>query len=424
MRKLINMLGRNRARMEKDLDRELRYHLERRTDVLISSGLSATQARKQAAIELGGAAQVKEAVRDTWFWRWLHDLLRDVRYGIRAMGRNPGFTAAAVLTLTLGIGVNVTLFSFVNALLLRPLPVPNSHRIIAIYTSDYSGPPHGGSSYPDYIDFRDASDVFSGMSAYSIEMMSLSSGSATERVLGNIVTKNYFSVLGVDAVRGRTLSAEGDDAVVLSYGLWQRAFASDPGIVGRNIVVNGRACRVAGVAPKGFRGLVRGIPADLWVPLESHPGTPAANQMASRSNRGLEVVGRLADGVELRQAKAAFRAIAGRMLRAHPEEWTDIQKQGRRITLLPANEALMIDRTAVVQFLTILMAVVGIVLLLACVNVANLLLARASARTKELSIRLSLGAGRLLFNGPASTESLLLSSAAGAAGILLAIWAT
>ena len=349
---------------------------------------------------------------------------QDFRYGLQMLVKSPGFTASAVFSLALGIGVNTTIFSFVNALLLKPLPIADSNRLVAVYTSDFSGPPLGTSSYPDYIDFRDGSDVFSGMAAYSMEPMSLSGPDGAQRMLGHIVTGDYFSVLGVEAARGRVFSSEDERVVVLSHGLWQRRFGSDPLVVGREIVLNGQPFRVGGVAPRSFTGLTRGIPADVWTPLATHGGQREVNRRAQRGARWLFVAGRLRDGVSLEQAQAAFGVIATQLHATYPEQWTDVREEGRRVTLVPANDALMVSRSGVVGFLTLLMAVVGIVLLLACVNVANLMLARSVARAREMSIRLSLGAGRARLIRQLLTESVLLSAVAGGAGLMVAIWTT
>lgn len=415
-----------RKRTADDFREEIKAHLQFEADQLKTEGWKEEDAQSQARRAFGNVTTAEERFYYRGRSLWLEDLLRDLRYGLGAMKRAPGFTLAAVLTLMLGIAGNTTIFSFVNAILLRPLPVADSNRVVSVYTSDFSGPAYGTSSYPDYLAFRENSDVLSGMAAYTFAPMNLSSGGATERVLGHSVSENYFSVLGVGVSRGRAITAEDTAGVVISYGLWQRSFASDPGVVGRPIVLNGKPCHVAGVAPEGFTGLMRGIPADLWAPvtLNAQPGTAEARQLSNRGSRSFLLTGRLAEGVDLAKAQAAFTVVADRMRKAWPDNWTDIAGKGRRITLQPVNDALFADRGAVVGFLTVLMAIVGIVLLLACVNVANLLLARAAARTRELSIRLSLGAGRFRLIRQLLTESLLLSSLAGVTGVLLSVWAT
>ncbi|HEX5432142.1 MAG TPA: ABC transporter permease, partial [Bryobacteraceae bacterium] len=414
-----------RKRSVHDFSEEIRAHLELEADEIRAEGANEADARASARKAFGNIAAAEERFYEKGRMLWFDSLLRDFRYGISNMRRKPGFTLTAVLILALGIGVNTTIFSVVNALLLRPLPVPDSGRVVSIYTSDFSGPPYHSSSYPDYLDFRAGTNVFSSIAAYFMQPMNVSAGGPSERVTGNLVTENYFPALRIEAARGRTLTAGDKNAAVISYGFWQRTFASDPDIVGRKIVVNGMPYRVAGVAPKDFTGLARGVPADIWAPLTAESRLVQASKLANRGSRWLSVVGRLRDGVDLAEAQAALRLMAGRLHQAYPEDWTDVQKRARRITLRPANEGLpVVDRAQLIPFLTILMAVVGIVLLLACVNVANLLLARASARAREIGIRLSLGASRLCLIRQFLIESVLLALTAGAAGVLAAIWAT
>ena len=411
-------------RSDDDHGEEIRAHLQLEADDLMAEGLPEQQARAAARREFGSVALTRERLYERGRIPWLDDLVRDLRYSVAHFRRAPGFIAAVVLTLALGIGLNTAIFSLVNALLLKPLPVPASDRLASVYTSDFSGPPHGSSSYPDYLDFRDSSrDVFSGLAAYSMEEMNLSDRDVSDRVQGHVVTSNYFALLGVPVARGRSFEANEEGTAIISHAVWQRMWGGREDVLGRTIAVNGRPAVVIGIAPPGFTGLLRGLPADLWLPLERQP--QHVERTTVRGSRWLMVVGRLAEGVELPRAQAALGAIAVQLHRAYPQEWTDLKGQGRRVTVQPANQSLVfVERSEVVQFMSVLMAVVGIVLLLACVNVANLLLARATARSREMAIRLSVGAGRARVVRQLLTENLLLSTLAGVAGLLVALGAT
>ena len=363
----------------------------------------------------------------------METLWKDLRYGARMLARSPGFTAAAILSLALGIGANATIFSLVNALIFRPLPVANPSELAALYTSDFSGPLYGTSSYPDYEAFRAETQAFSGLAAYTLTPVALGEADETERVIAELVTGNYFSVLGVRPALGRAFrpeegEASGADAVaVVGDGLFRRRFASDPGIVGRTIVLNGRSFTIVGVAPKSFPGMIRGLRVDLWIPIVAREKIePRDRTLTARGNRGLLVIGRLRDGVTLEQAQAHVSVVAGELHRLYPSEWANVRNEPRVVTLLPEKSARILPQAfaPVSLFLALLMTVVALVLLIACANVAGMLLARATGRLKEMAIRLSLGAGRRRLARQLLTESLLLSLAAGAAGVLLAIWGT
>ena len=212
-----------RRRSEEDISDEIRAHLQLEADDLVAEGLPEQQARAAARREFGSVALTRQRLYEKGRVLWLDDLVRDLRHSVALYRRAPGFTIAVVVTLALGIGLNTAIFSFVNALLLRPLPVPNSERLVAVHTSDFSGPAHGSTGYPDYVDFRDnARDVLSGLAAYSMELMNLSDGAGSDRVQGHVVTQNYFSVVGIDVARGRVFGPADEDVVVVSHGLWQR----------------------------------------------------------------------------------------------------------------------------------------------------------------------------------------------------------
>jgi hypothetical protein len=252
---------------------------------------------------------------------------RDFHHALRQLGRSPGFTVVAVLTLSVGIGANTAIFSVVNELLLRPpAHVVDPERIVSIWTSDFSGPPYGASSYPDFETFSEQRDVMVDVAAYGLVPGNLVESDETVRLTIEQVTPNYFDVLGVRAAQGRLLRAgEGDDAatvVVLGHALWRDRFGADPGVVGRTVRINADTFTVVGVAPDGFEGSQRvfgGV--DAWVPLETLGGRPG--RRVERGSRGLMLLGRLQPGVSLEAARARFAVVANQLLAAYPEEWRD-----------------------------------------------------------------------------------------------------
>lgn len=364
----------------------------------------------------------------------MHTFWQDLRYGARMLRRSPGFTAVAVLSLALGIGVNTLIFSLLNAILLKPLPVEKSDKLMAVYTSSFRGDPHGGTSYPDYLDFRDKNQVFSGLAAHFSMPFNLSANGQTERILGAGITANYFSVLGVNAAMGRTFLPQEDGEpgpkaiAVISHGLWERRFGAAPNIPGKTVTVNGHPVTVVGVAPNGFTGTVRGFLLDIWIPITAYQVMPSwtKNSLTQRTERWLDLIGRLKPDTTFEQAHSAFNLLARQLYQTYPESWSNSRKQARSVTLFPANQAFILPdlRTPIVRFMALLTALAGCVLLIACANVANLLLGRAEERRREISLRLSLGATRLRLVRQLLTESLLLPILAGAAGLLLATCST
>jgi predicted permease len=362
----------------------------------------------------------------------METLIRDLRYGARFIARAPGFALAAVISLGLGIGGNTAIFSLLNALLLTPMPVAQPERIVTIYTSDFSSTRYGASSYPDFLDFRQRGSAVADVTAYRLTPVSMNAGSETELAFIEMVSGNYFSLLGVGAMRGRVL-AEPDDrddaapATVISHALWTRRFANDPNVVGRTLQFNGRPFTIVGVAAREYLGGLRGLSVDAWIPmLPSRTLVPDQRDSwtEQRGSRGMFLFGRLRPGVSLAQAQAAFEVTAAQLYASYPREWRTIRNTGRAISVVAERDARVHpDLTGpIAGFVALLMVVVGLVLLTACANVANLLLARGAARTREIGVRLALGSGRGRLIRQLLTENVLLAAAGGAFGVVAAKW--
>jgi predicted permease len=361
----------------------------------------------------------------------LESLPQDLRQGIRRLVANPGFTAAVILSLALGIGANTAIFSLVNAIVLQPVPVGDPGRVVGIFGTDEeafaaTGLRYNPVSFPNYLDLRQGSRTLSGVAAYIWLPFSLSGSGPAEQVMGQMVTGNYFEVLGVKPALGRAFLPEEDGApgahpvVVLSHGLWRQRFGADPGLIGRTVRIDSYQFTVIGVAPPGFRGTTTlGAPA-LWVAMAMRQQVFSFYKyFDNRRWRMFELVGRLAPRVELEQARAAARSIGSRLEHAYPDE---NRKRGFAMLPLAQSGIYPNQRTFFVQTSALLLCASALVLLTACANVANLLLARATARGTEVAVRIALGASRRRLLRQLFTESLLIALLAGILGLLLAVW--
>jgi predicted permease len=354
-------------------------------------------------------------------------LYEDIRYGLRALAKNRGFTAVCVLSLALGIGANTTIFTLVNAILLRSLPVKNVDGLVAVYTLDVRNPGFWGCSYPNYKDYRDQNTVFSSLLVYTGVGLNLTGGAEPRLVMGQLASANYFSVLGVNPVVGRGFLPEEDTeagatpVAVISYRFWRNEYAGDPGVLSRTVSLNGRPYRIVGVAPEGFEGLNTLTATDIWVPLSLYKDLyPAPALIPQRRYLVLMAVGRLQPGVNLPQAQIAMQNITQALEKEYPQD-----NQGRSVLLTTVTDAAIppSDRGEIQRAGTVLVAISTVVLIIACGNLANLLLARAAARTREITVRLAMGASRWRLIRQLLTESVLLAIVGGTAGLVFAIWA-
>jgi putative ABC transport system permease protein len=403
----------DRRAMERDMDDEMRFHLDMEAEELARFGATAEEARRRARVRFGGVARYQDEAREASVGRWIEELRQDARYALRVLAHSRGFTAVAALTLALGVGANAAIFSVVRGVLLRPLPYAQPDRLVGI-TSVVHGNPSAVSP-PDFVDWRAETHSFSGLAAFFLSTTNLTGSGEPERLTQARVSSNFFDLLGVHPTLGRGFRAEEDEVAaprvaVLSDGLWRRRFGADAAIIGRTIVLDDYPTTIIGVAAPQFR-LPEGV--DLWLTTRFGPGDVAPS---ARGARWIQVVGRLASGGTLESARAEMAAMAARLALVDPKH-----DGGVTALVLPLQEVLVGPMRAP---LFIMLGAVGLVLLVACVNVASLSLGRAAARETELAVRVALGAARGRIVRQMMTESLLLSLGGGVAGTVLAFLLT
>ncbi len=442
----MRFFRRNRNR---ELDEEIQSHLNMAANDRRERGEDAVRASRSAQRELGNIELIKEVTRDMWSWRSLERLAQDVRYGLRVLRKSPGYATVAILSLALGIGANTAIFSLINAVMLRSLPVHDPQQLVTIgdptrvsSLSDGSGARTDLFSYPFFERFRERNTVFSeiyatGRSEY-LDIAASNGKTITkqgDRPSGRFVTGNYFTMLGVAPLLGRTFTQQetrvpgAAPVVVIGYGYWERQFARDPHIVGRAILVNGSPFTIIGVAPREFSGDIVGRPTDIWFPLTMHrQANPGYDFLNDPKTHWLLLMGRLKPGVSVGQAAAATDTVGKQILRelylsnARPDKYRNLLQE--KIPVAAGAKGFSRMRHDFSQPLLILMGVVGLVLLICCANVANLQLSRAAGRRREMSLRLAVGAGRFRLLRQLLTESLLLSLAGGALALVFAVWAS
>jgi predicted permease len=405
---------------------ELDAHIALDTEAGIRAGLNPEEARRQALIRLGGAEQARQAHRERRTLLWVEDLLQDLRYGLRMMVRNPSFTAVTVLTLAIGIGATTTAFTWINAVMLQPLGgVADPNRLVILE----SVTPNGEwvpTSYPDFRDFRDRLKLLDGVAVAHPSSFSVGQGDHADRIWGELVSGNFFQVLGVKPEAGRLfLPAEFEDApgkfpiAVISDRFWRGHFNADPTIVGRTILINQQELTVVGVAAPAFHGSMPVTAYDVWIPYMEQPALNSVQEwmLRDRHNRNMLGIARLKQGVSIDQARGELKSLADRMAIANADV-----SEGMSATLFPLWQSPHGPQGMLIGPLRILMGVCVLVLLIVCANVANLLLARATVREKEFTARLALGAGRTRLARQVLTESLLLTLTGAALGLAVTPW--
>jgi len=416
----------NRGQSEADLDEEVQAFYDTQVERRMARGQTYAEARRSATLEFDGPHRVKERVRDAWVGNAIEGTVHDIRYALRVLAKNPGFTLVAVFSLALGLGANTAIFSLIDTVLLKPLPVESPERLFFV---DDTGGKSGGSNsppYPCYEILRDHNRYFSGLAAFSADQFRTTINGVQQQIIGQYASGSFFDVVGVGAAIGRTLTPADDAEVgrggpagpvaVISYRLWERRFGRSPAVLGKQVQVGANWFTIVGVTRQGFDGLQVGHPVEITIPMMF-----ATNNLRSKASWWFSTVGRLKNGASKEQAAAEL----DRHFQTYMDE-VRISRQTRehfnRIVLIPAGRGLEELRRQFSDALLIVMATSGLVLLIGCANAANLLLARAGARRDEIALRLAIGAGRGRIIRQLLIEGLLLVAAAAALGVAFAKW--
>ena len=409
-------------RDDERLREELDHHVALQAAEYVRAGIPAAEAKRRAFLKFGPLEGIKEGYRDEHGLPLLDHLLQDLRYSLRQLRKAPVFTLTATLSLAMGIGANTAVFTVIERVLLRPLPVANPQELVFIADQRVLEQQSPRFSYPFYASLRD-NPVLTGVTArFSLGVNTRINGQIA-RVSGELVSGNYFSVVGTGAQMGRAFSPEDDQApgahpvAVISEGFWQRSFGSDPSVLGRDIDINSHAFTIIGVAAKGFRGTDMGSPTDIWLPMMMQREV-GRDLLTEAGTNWLEIIGRLNSGMNLERAGAELTAY---FQRRAPE--LQAQFPGRQLLLVAGDQGYSPARRELGPALRVLLALTALALVLACVNVASLLAVRSTAREKEIAVRLALGAGRSRLTRQLLTETLVLAALGGAAGLLVAPWA-
>ncbi len=420
-----------RSRMERELDEELRFHLEKETQKLESEGLSPEEAGREARVRFGGLERTKEAVRDEVRPRPLEDLWQDIRFAARTLASTPIVVVVTVLSLGVGIGAVTSVFSIGNAFLFpSPGPVSDADELVTVYTSTADGRPYGETSFQDYLSVSRASETLEGTAAFRVGILEAGVVGSRDRVLAELVTGNYFRVLGVRPALGRffapdeTVVGQAERVIVLSQRGWKRRFGNAPDVVGRELRLDGQPFTVIGVAPEGLVGRYLRLDVDGWIPLGIPGGTYHATpeELANRSDRDYQVFGRLAAGSTVDQAQAELSLMSGRLLEAYPDAWREGPARARSFTVVAGSDGRLPPdgQAALAGGAGLLLAGALLLLLLVCANVGGMLMARAGRRSRELAVRASLGASRGRLIRLLLTESVALAAVGGALGVWIA----
>ncbi|HXS97305.1 MAG TPA: ABC transporter permease [Candidatus Limnocylindrales bacterium] len=414
-----------RRRSADDFAEEIKSHFELEADELQSEGLSEEEAHRRARVEFGGA----QAAQERFYLRnriaWLDNLLHDIKFAIRQLIRTPSFTCVAIVTLALGIAANSTVFSWINSTLLDPIPgIAHTSDMITIMRGERSEHPTPPFSYMDFADLRDSTRTLAGLLAYHDDYMAITESGEPERIYGALASSNYFEVLGVRPILGRSLASTapnerlGTAEVVLGYGLWQNHFGADPSIIGKTVHINLHPYTIVGVAPQGFQGCKSGIRSDLWIPLGMDPQVSGSERIKYRDALWLNVLGKLRPGVDHRRAENELNILMQRLA----ERFPDAHRGPNTISSDPLWRSPFGVNVYLSGTLPILLALALVLLLLACANLANLLLVRSVARRREFAIRLSIGASRWRLVLQLMVENALIAVAGAALALLFTRW--